>query len=195
MSESERTAAHEAPDTDEPPSKSERKRQMHALQKLGETLVALDHARLARLTLPDPLRAAILEAKKITAHEGRRRQLQYVGKLMRQSDVDGADLARQLEDVSGESRAAVALMHRCEKLRDALLQNDSALTAFVAEHPQLDIQHLRATIRSARREHASGAAPKHARELYRWLHQNLSQPDLTPTTSLTPTPLRGGEGL
>lgn len=162
-----------SPISDEPPSKSERKRQMHALQKLGESLVALDESRLKRLTLPDDLRTAILDAKKITAHEGRRRQLQYVGKLMRH--VDATDIEKQLADVTGDSRAAVALMHRCEKLRDALLADDDALTAFIAEHPQADIQHLRATIRSARREHAAGAPPKHARELYRWLHQTLSE--------------------
>lgn len=179
---------------DEPPSKSERKRQMHALQKLGETLVALDHARLTRLTLPEPLRAAILAAKKITAHEGRRRQLQYVGKLMRNSDVDAEAIARELDDVSGESRTAVALMHRCEKLRDALLQDDYALTAFVATYPQLDIQHLRAIIRSARREYASGAAPKHARELYRWLHRNLAIEQVIDAASASASPGKKDQG-
>lgn len=162
---------HPNPDSDTP-SKSERKRQMHALQKLGESLVALDAARLARIDLPEALRTAIMEAKKITAHEGRRRQLQYVGKLMRQ--VDAQAVAAQLSDVTGDSRAAVALMHRCEALRDALLADDDALTAFVAEHPHTDIQALRALIRSARRERTAGAPPKHARELYRWLHEALS---------------------
>lgn len=159
------------------PSKSRRKREMHALQRLGVTLLALDAARLARIALPDKLREAIVEAKSITAREGRRRQLQYIGKLMRL--VDCAEIQRELDDATGDSRSAVALMHRCERLRDALLADNAALTEFIADHPQLDVQHLdvqklRATIRSARREHAQGCPPRHVRELYRWLHDALS---------------------
>lgn len=156
----------------ESPSKSQRKRDMHAVQKLGESLVALDATRLARIALPDALRTAIADARKITAHEGRRRQLQYVGRLMR--DVDCEAVRRQLDDATGDSREAVAMMHRCERLRDALLADDAALTALVSDYPQLDVQHLRATIRSARREHEAGNPPRHARELYRWLHEALS---------------------
>lgn len=153
-------------------SKSQRKRDMHALQKLGEALVRLDAGRLARITLPEDLRAAIIEAKRITAHEGRRRQLQYIGKLMRQ--IEPAEIQQQIEDLTGDSHAAIALMHRCERLRDALLIDDAALTEFVTEVPGADIQHLRSMIRSARREHAAGSPPKHARALYRWLHAALS---------------------
>lgn len=173
------------PDADAP-SKSRRKREMHAVQKLGESLVALDPARLARIVLPDDLRTAIIAAKSITAHEGRRRQLQYIGKLMRQ--VDAAVLRRQLDDATGDSHEAVALMHRCERLRDALLADDAALTELVGQHPQLEVQHLdvqklRATIRAARREFAAGAPPRHARELYRRLHDAFS----AQTTVSTPS--------
>jgi ribosome-associated protein len=163
----------ESDSADTRPSKSQRKRDMHAVQKLGETLVALDAGRLGRIDLPEALRTAIAEAKRITAHEGRRRQLQYIGKLMRQ--VEPEQIQRQLDAVTGDSRAAVALMHRCERLRDALIADDDALTQLVAEVPQLDVQQLRATIRSAQRERAGGAAPKHARELYRLLHAALSE--------------------
>jgi ribosome-associated protein len=163
----------ESDSTDTRPSKSQRKRDMHAVQKLGETLVALDAGRLGRIDLPESLRTAIVEAKRITAHEGRRRQLQYIGKLMRR--VEPEAIQRQLDAVTGDSRAAVALMHRCERLRDALIADDDALTQLVAEVPQLDVQQLRTTIRSARRERTGGAAPKHARELYRLLHAALSE--------------------
>jgi ribosome-associated protein len=159
------------------PSKTRRKQEMTALQQLGEELLQLNEAQLARIDLPETLRDALHEARRITAHEGRRRQLQYIGRLMRQ--VDPAPLRRALGEVTGQSRLAVALMHRCERLRDRLLDDDRALTDFLAEHPQVDAQPLRALIRAARRERAAGAAPRHARELYRWLHETLQEAQAT----------------
>lgn len=163
---------------DDRPSKTRRKQEMTALQQLGEELLRLNPAQLDRLGLPESLRDALRQASGITAHEGRRRQLQYIGRLMRQ--VDPEPLRRALDDVNGVSRAAVARMHRAERMRDRLLDDDAALTAFLSEHPQVDAQHLRAMIRAARREHGLGAPPKHARELYRWLHDVL-QPDPDPS--------------
>lgn len=160
-------------DDDERPSKSQRKREMTALQKLGEKLLDLSAAELARIDLPDALREAVAEAARIGSHEGRRRQLQYIGRLMRQ--VDPEPLRAAIEDATGASKQAVALMHRCERLRDALLADDAALTEVLAELPQADAQQLRATIRAARREHVEGRAPKHARQLYRWLHEQFTQ--------------------
>ncbi len=168
----------------QPPSKTEKKRQMHALQTLGERLVRLNREQFARLDLPDELREAVEFAHRITSHEARRRHMQYLGKLMRQVDAD--QVRAGLEQVTGESRAAVMLMHRAEAWRDRLLEDDAALTSFVAENPDADVQWLRNTIRTARREHeriaAAGShghgatpAPKHARELYRHLHQLLTK--------------------
>lgn len=159
------------------PSKTQRKQEMAALQQLGEDLLRLNPAQLARIDLPDSLRDALREANRITAHEGRRRQIQYIGRLMRQVDPD--PIRRAMADATGESRAAVSLMHRCERLRDRLLDDDTALTEFLSDHPGADVQHLRALIRAARREHAVQAAPRHARELYRWLHETL-QPQAEP---------------
>jgi ribosome-associated protein len=156
---------------DRPPSKTRRKQEMAALQQLGEELLRLNPAQLARVDLPEPLREALLEAHRITAHEGRRRQLQYIGRLMRQVDPD--PIRGALADATGASHAAVALLHRCERLRDQLLEDDKALTDFLAEHPHADAQQLRALIRAARRDAATGAAPKHARQLYKWLHETL----------------------
>ncbi len=164
------TAADDAP---ERPSKSQRKREMTALQKLGESLLALSAAQLAAIEVPETLREAIAEMRRISSHEGRRRQLQYIGKLMRQ--VDPEPLRTALDNVTGESKQAVALMHRCEVLRDRLLADDTALTDVLSDIPQADVQHLRATIRAARREHEEGKPAKHARLLYRWLHQQLLQ--------------------
>jgi ribosome-associated protein len=154
------------------PSKSQRKREMTELQSLGESLLRLSAAELARIDLPEPLRAAIADTARITAHEARRRQLQYIGKLMRQ--VDPEPLRAAIEFATGESKQAVALMHRCERLRDALLADDSALAAVLAELPGADVQQLRATIRAARREHKEGQPAKHARQLYRWLHDQFT---------------------
>jgi ribosome-associated protein len=158
-------------DDDARPSKSQRKRAMDALQQLGVQLLALNAEQLARLALPEALRDALADAKRIASHEGRRRQLQYIGRLMRK--IDPAPLREALADATGSSRAAVALMHRCERLRDRLLADDMALAEFIAAHPQVDAQRLRATVRAARRERASGRPPRHARELYRWLHETL----------------------
>jgi ribosome-associated protein len=153
------------------PSKSQRKRDMPALQALGAELVELRRDQLQRIDLPDELREAVEFAHRVTSHEGRRRHMQYLGKLMRQVDADSIRAA--IDNATGESRAAVALMHLAERWRDRLLEDDVALTEFVAAHPAADVQWLRATIRAARRENAAQQGPRHARELYRWLHDQL----------------------
>jgi len=159
--------------TTERPSKSQRKREMTALQDLGESLLRLSSAELARIELPEPLREAIAETGRIGSHEARRRHLQYIGKLMRQ--VDPEPLRAAIEDATGESKQAVAMMHRCERLRDALLADDAALDGVLTELPGADMQQLRAAIRAARREHREGRPPKYARQLYRWLHDQFKQ--------------------
>ncbi|MBK9245351.1 MAG: DUF615 domain-containing protein [Burkholderiales bacterium] len=172
-----RQSATDAP-TAEPlaaarPSKSQRKREMSALQDLGESLLRLSAAELARIDLPEALREALADAAQLGSHEARRRQLQYIGRLMRQ--VDPAPLRAAIDDATGESKQAVALMHRCERLRDALLADDAALDGVLAELPGADVQQLRATIRAARREQRDGRPPRHARQLYRWLHEQFTQ--------------------
>jgi len=156
---------------DRPPSKSHLKREMHARQALGKKLVDLNNAQLARLDLSEGLLAAIRETQRISGHEARRRQLQYVGKLMR--DVDFAALQAAYDDLMGATRESVALMHRSETLRDELLEDDGALGDFIAQHPGIDIQWLRAKVRAARQERSAGRPPRHVRELYRWLYAEL----------------------
>jgi ribosome-associated protein len=153
------------------PSKSQRKRDMHALQALGAELVGLRRDQLQRLELSDELREAVEFARRVTSHEGRRRHMQYLGKLMRQVDADAVRAG--IAHITGDSRAAVALMHAAERWRDRLLADDAALTEFVETCPAADVQWLRAAIRAARRETESQRAPRHARELYRWLHEQL----------------------
>jgi len=162
----------DTPDTaDERPSKSQLKRDMHARQDLGAKLVELSAAQLARLALDESLLAAIRETQRVSGHEARRRQLQYVGKLMR--GVDAERIQAGYDNLMGATRSSVALMHRCERLRDQLLDDEAALAQFIDSHAGIDIQWLRAKVRAARQERAAARAPRHARELYKWLHATL----------------------
>jgi len=150
-----------------PVSKSQRKREMTALQDLGAELVKLSADRLGKLDLPEFLREALLEARRLSSHGALRRQMQYIGKLMR--NVDSAPIAEQLAAIRGESAAAKAEFHAVERWRDRLLEDDQALTAWLAAHPSGDAQHARQLIRNARREQAEGKPPKSSRELFRFL--------------------------
>jgi len=156
----------------ERPSKSQLKREMTALQKLGEDLVAEPRDRVKRVPMPEDVRDAILECQQIKDHEGRRRQMQYVGKKMR--TLDEAELAaiqRTLDSWKGLSKADTAAMHALEKKRDKLLAKDEALTELLAQHPELDAQQLRTLIRNARKEQAENKPPKAYRELFQILKQ------------------------
>jgi len=161
---------------DEIVSKTKRKREMHELQALGVALVALPDARLKELALDEDLYNAILEAKRITAHEGRRRQLQYIGKLMR--DIDPAPIRAMLDQLTGSSTAASARHKRIEALRARLLADDEALTEYAAQHPSADVQTLRALIRNSRKEYEEGRPPRAYRELFRLLTSIESAPPL-----------------
>jgi len=152
---------------DEPVSKTQRKKEMHALQALGATLVELAAAQLDELELPEELAAAVREAKRIRSHEGRRRQLQYIGRLMR--EVDAEPIRAQLDAIAGQSAEAAARHRRLEALRERLLGDDGALTDYVASHAGADLQELRTLIRNARREQQEGRPPRAYRELFRLL--------------------------
>ena len=146
-------------------SKTRKKAQMHALQKLGTELVDLSKERLASMQLPETLAEAIREAQRITAHEGRRRQMQYIGRLMR--DIDPAPIQERLDAWRGQSKTEIARQHGMERLRDKLVADDSALTEFAQKHPGVDLQALRNLIRNARKEAAEGRAPKSYREIFK----------------------------
>jgi ribosome-associated protein len=148
-------------------SKTRRKKEMHELQALGVALVELAESQIAGLQIAEELRAAVLEAKRIKSHEGRRRQLQYIGRLMR--DVDPAPIREQLDAIVGHSAQESARHRRLEGLRDKLLADDAALTDYVAQHAAADLQALRTLIRNARREQKDGRPPRAYRELFRLL--------------------------
>lgn len=154
-------------DDDLPKSKSQRKRDMTELQDLGAELEALAKDRLARVPMPESLSDAILAARKITSHEGKRRQMQFVGKVMRSLDDDEvAAIRAALEGFKGTSKAETAKMHLIERWRELLLAEDANLTKFLGEHPGIDVQSVRNIIRAARREKELGKPPKYYRELF-----------------------------
>lgn len=154
------------------PSKSQLKREMTALQKLGEELIAEPRDRVKRVPMPEDVRDAILECQLIKDHEGRRRQLQYVGKKMRSLEPDEiAAIQQVLDSWRGLSKADTAAMHALERHREKLLSDDNALTELLAEHPEIDVQHLRTLIRNARKEQAENKPPKAYREIFQILKQ------------------------
>jgi len=150
-----------------PVSKTKRKQEMHELQALGVELVELSESQITDLELPERLRDAVLAAKRIKSHEGRRRQMQYIGRLMR--DVDPAPIRELLDVLGGQSAQEAARHRRLEALREKLLANDEALTDYSAQHAGADLQELRTLIRNARREQKEGKPPRAFRELFRLL--------------------------
>lgn len=163
----------------ERPSKSQRKREMTALQKTGEQLVNESADRIKRTPMPENLREAILECQRIRNHEGRRRQLQYIGKIMRSLDEEAiATINRTIESWRGLSKADTLLMHALENQREKLLADERALTEFLHKYPRADIQQLRTLIRNAKKETAANKPPKAYREIYRLLKQIMTAPPL-----------------
>jgi len=161
---------------EEKPSKTERKRAMHELQTLGERLVGLNPEQLAAIALPENLQYAVEQAQRITKHEARRRQLQYIGRLMRA--VDPEPIREKLRAWDGVSTEETARVHRIERWRETLLENDGAIGALVHAHPGIDTQRLRALVRNAREERNAGRPPRAYRELFRALRDIIadSQP-------------------
>lgn len=158
------------------PSKSQVKRDMLALTELGKQLVDLSPERLRQLPLPEALYDAIRLAQRTTSREGLRRQIHYVGKLMR-ADIDADAIRRQLDTWAHGSREETRNQHRLEALRDLLLRDDLALTELLQTCEVPDVQQFRATIRAARKEEKDngslppGSTPQ--RKHYRALFQAL----------------------
>lgn len=164
-------------DTTEPKSKSQRKREAEAAQQLGATLVAMPAARfkavMARLDLPEPLREALAACRAITAHGGRRRQLQYIGKLMR--GIDTAPIEQALAVLAGKDRASIAAQHRLEQWRERLIaEGDAALAELLDDYPDADRQHLRQLVTKARKERDADQPPAAARVLFRELRELMA---------------------
>ncbi|MGL1832577.1 ribosome biogenesis factor YjgA [Rhodocyclaceae bacterium SMB388] len=161
----------DAPQPDEEvwrgPSKSSRKRDMHRLQDLGEALVALSADQLAKVPIPDDLLLAVKDAKRFTKHEARRRQMQYIGRLMRH--IDPEPIQAQLDVFKGLSRSEIARQHRLERLRNEFLEDETVIGRIAEVWPDADLQHLRVLRRNALKEREVQKPPRAYRELFRVL--------------------------
>lgn len=157
------------------PSKTRRKKDMQALQDLGEQLVALSAERLAKVPLPESLADAVREARRITSHEGRRRQMQYIGKIMR--GVDPAPIQAVLDAFAGHSREETARQHRIERLRLELLEDEGVLHRIASTWPGADLQHLRVLRRNALKERDQNKPPRSFRELFKVLRELDAGPE------------------
>ena len=152
-------------------SKSQRKRDMTALQKLGMTLVALKSSQLEQLKLPEALLDAVLEAKRLTKNEAIRRQMQFIGRIMR--SVEAEPIQMQIDAWNGLNDQESAKQHQLERWRDRLVEDDSALAEFIALFPNSDAQQLRTLIRNTRKEQLLKKTPAHYRALFRMLREIL----------------------
>ena len=165
--------ATDHPEEPERPSKSQRKRDMEALQDIGAQLVMLNAEQLVEIGLPERLFEAVVEAQRIRDFEGRRRQLQYIGKLMR--EIDAAPIRARLDLLTGAARESTAQQKLIERWRERLLAEDDALTSFAAGHPGCDLQHLRSLIASVKRDREHNRTPKNYRELFRALRDIVAK--------------------
>ena len=158
---------------DLPPSKTKIKKQMLELQNIGEQLADLNKDQLKELELPENLRDAINEVRKMTKFGAINRQMQYIGRLMR--DVETAPIIAKLEVWNGTSKQHITWLHQVENWRDRLLAEPNALTELLAAYPQSDAQRLRALIRNAIKEKELSKPPKCFRELFQVLREIIPE--------------------
>jgi ribosome-associated protein len=153
------------------PSKTKLKAEADAQQAIGKKLIDLPKDKLLKLALPEALFDAVLEAKRITSNGAIRRQLQYIGRLMR--EIDNAPIVEQLSKWEGKHNEENARFHGLERWRDRLISDSGsgALQELVATYPQVDIQLLRTLIRNAQKEAQANKPPKSSRELFKLLRE------------------------
>ena len=170
------------------PTRTDLKKESAELQKLGEDLLNLATDPMAKLALPDRLVEAIAEAKRITNFEGKRRQMQFISKLMRQLSPEQIEAIRAaLQAQHMPSRQETALLHHAEKWRDQLIANDDAVGQWLNLHPATDSQQLRSLVRQARKDakpEKPGEAPRHGRayrEIFQLVREALDSPDADDT--------------
>jgi ribosome-associated protein len=148
-------------------SKTQRKKQMTELQDVGAQLVGLSAEQLARFELPESLRDAVENARGMTRHEARRRQIQYIGKLMR--NVDAGPIVEQLAALTAPSRRQTALFHVAERWRQEMLADPEAVARFVREFPEADPHRIKVLVEDAREEKRTARPPRQFRELFHLL--------------------------
>ncbi len=155
-------------------SKTQRKAEADQLQQIGKSLVALPDDRVKQLNLPEALYEAIVEAKRISSNGAIRRQMQYIGRLMR--DIDSTPIVEQLAKWEGKNQEENARFHALERWRERLISeaatsSNDVLQAFVTQYPNDEIQRLRHLIRNAYQEQSNNKPPKSSRELFKLLRE------------------------
>ena len=163
-------------DEDRGPSKSQRKRDALLLLELGKQLVELSGSELDDMPLESHVRDAVIHAQKIKSNSAKKRQLHYLGKLLRKTDVE--PIQQAMEKLRNAANDEKRFFHQIEQWRDDLLQNETnALSSFLAVYPQADRQQLRQLLRNCRRETELKKPPKSSRELFRWLRETMTYHD------------------
>jgi len=155
-------------------SKTKRKAEADAQQMVGKKLLSLTNAQLEKLNLDESLHDAVLEAKRLTSNGAIRRQLQYIGKLMRNTEIE--PITEQMASWEGKNDVENARFHALERWRDRLVSGTNpakadALQDFITKYPDCNIQQLRNLIRNASKELAENKPPKSSRELFKWLRE------------------------
>lgn len=177
---------HDQENPDDPfyerPSKSQLKRDMSALQDLGVELLNLPESRVQALDLPDILNDALKQARRITAHGARRRQLQLIGKLMR--GIDPEPIREAVAEFKLGRAQDSLLLHQAERWRERLVDDDAALQDFMAEFADLDVQHLRSLLRAARKDRAAAPEQRNGRawrELFQFIKAQMKSAGSAPS--------------
>jgi ribosome-associated protein len=154
-----------------PKSKSALKREMTELQKIGEELVNLAPAKLAKISMPEQLDEAVRLARRLKNREGKRRQMQYIGKIMR--TIDSVAIQQKLESFHHQSQSFRQELHRLEQWRDRLIaEGDPAISELLLDSPELDRQHLRQLIRQANKEASQNKPPAASRKIFQYLRES-----------------------
>ena len=154
-------------------SKSQVKRELHALQDIGEQLTRLNNSQLARFDLPEAVLSAILDCQSISSYGARKRQLKYIGKLLR--DVDMDDAIQRLNLLTQHKAQDAQALHKLENWRERLInEGDAALSELLTEYPEIDRQHLRQLLRSIDKETKQNQPPKSYRKLFQYLKEQLT---------------------
>ena len=161
-------------DNQEKPSKTQRKKNMQALQDLGETLVDLPRSQLDKIELPEDLLEAVLFARTLKTRESKRRQLQYIGKIMR--EVDPEPIQAALKRIDANNRENAYQFQQIEQWREQLISDgDAALQKLLEIYPQADRQTLRQLMRNAQRDRAHNKKTGVETELFRCLRELLQK--------------------
>ena len=163
-------------------SKSQLRRDALEVKALAARLIAMNPSTLGRLPLDETVRAAIVEGRRIRSHVARKRQLQFVAKLLRREELE--PIAAALASLDDDARRTTVRQHRCEEWRDRLLEiGDRALENLLQHRSDGDVPALRGCIRQARKESASGRPPAAARKLFRLLREMDEREPLPPLKS------------